>query len=168
MSTTSIELTEERVINILSSRANIAKTGVAYKGVEIGNITYQTKEGENFYWKDEDGNDTDRRYAIVNLKAMSPWQQQEAMRLLGEGDLQGATNQSLSLNVDPETAAEWERVGSGSLITTTVINKDGVEIMVAKKFIPAQSIDATRVDFQALLKKSREVHKKGNVDDMNP
>jgi len=150
---------------MLQGRASTPKTGVVYNGIEINNVTHQMNDGTKFYWKDSEGNDTDRSYSIVNFKAMTTYQQAEAMRLFTEGDFEGAVNKTISLNVDHETAMEWEAVGVGSLTLTKVINKDGAEIVVAKKFVPAQTIDATRVDFSALLERARGAVAKGPAEE---
>ncbi len=169
MSTNSkkLEITEEIAVRMLQGRASVSKVGVVYSGVEINNVTHQMNDGTKFYWKDEEGNDTDRSYSIVNLKAMTPYQQAEAVAALQLGDYEAAVNKTLSLNVDHDTAMEWEAVGVGSLTLTKVMNKDGVEILVAKKFVPAQSIDAGRIDIQGLLAAANKQQKKGAPADLD-
>jgi len=162
-----LEITEEVAVRMLQSRASVDKVGVVYAGIEINNVTHQMKDGTKFYWKDAEGNDTNRSYSIVNFKAMTPYQQQQALEAFQDMRFEDAVNKTLSLNVDHELAMEWEAVGVGSLTLTKVTNNDGIEILVAKKFVPAQTVDSTKIDFTGLLNAAQSRVAKGSANNMD-
>ena len=79
------ELTLDQLKSIIKGRTQVSGTE-GYHEVRVSSIGF-TKDGSR---------------AIVNLKAMTPWHTQEALRLANEGDMQGAANCQLSYSVPVE------------------------------------------------------------------
>lgn len=165
METKQFELTEKRAISMLSSNASIPKVGVPYNGVEVRNVSHTDKEGNPWTYKDEDGNITGE-YAIVNLKAQTPYHQAESLALFQNGELQEAVNKTISINVNPAEAQEIDAVGVGTLTMGTAYSKNlEQDIIVAKRFKPAAAIDVKSVDFNALLAKAAEAANTGTPNE---
>lgn len=144
------ELTLDSVKNIIESRKMINVPNVDNR-IEVSGVSLQNRDGEPHIWPD-----SQERYAVVYLKAMTPYHLQQAITLAKAGDLQGATNQTCSLRVPFE-------VGQGMLgangkvkpmLTATVgfdfyTNKEGEEVLSARKCFPnAYASDNQKVDFQ--------------------
>lgn len=144
------ELTLDSVKNIIESRKMINVPNVDNR-IEVSGVSLQTRDGEPHVWAK-----SGERYAVVFLKAMTPYHLQRAIALAKDNKLQDATNQVCTLRVPFE-------VGQGMLgangkvkpmLTATVgfdfyTNKEGEEVLSALKCFPnAYASDNQKVDFQ--------------------
>ena len=149
------EITEDLALRILSGRKVVVEAGVFEEPITVGTVTFGKKDpitgevAEQFYWKDENGNDDlTRPYAIVNLQAMNESQASAAMELFDNGDYiesvgsdstLGVGNLSLRMNVDQ---VEKFNIARGSIVSATFdyrLNSEDEEVLVCTAISPMKS-----------------------------
>lgn len=150
------EVTEERAIQILNSRAIIEKLLTPYKGVEISYIGYVDADGNPFTWTDSDG--IEEEYAIVSFKAMSTYQLELSLDELEEGMLDECISHTMSMNMPVGKAQELCQGMLGTLIAhERALKEDGVETgefgTFVKSFSPIASVEVKTASVRELLAK---------------
>lgn len=160
-----MEITEKIAERIINSKVLIENPLTPYKGVEISYIGYTDKDGEPFERTDEDGDPTGEYFAIVSLKAMSPYQLERAVEEFNNGEFEEACNHNLSLRMPVDKARELCVGTLGTLIchNVTVKDEDDEDIiaLMAKSFAPMEAVVAKKVSLSDLLNKG----KKGKKED---
>lgn len=156
--------TEEQALQILGNRVIVETVGICDTAITVGNVSIGTKAEDGavtpFYWEDANsptGYDETRPYYIVNLRAMSESQAEEADELLMNGDYDEATNLNLSLRMSPEDVAK-NRIATGALVQGTFDlreNRDGDDTLVCVAIAPIIS-KAKKNSFKEKLRASKQ------------
>lgn len=141
------QLTAEQAMAIINSKKEITKAE-DYKLIEVSSVSFADSDGNAFI--DEA---TQLPYAIVNFKAISKHQLEQAEEAFVAGDYDKAANYGMSMrerNLD--RARSLGRGSRGTLVVNTYTNKDGVDnCLGVLNFIPAVAVEAGKVDLAARI-----------------
>jgi hypothetical protein len=171
-------LTVDRAIAILAGMALVEKAGQPYEDIAVSNVSYEDADGQPFKWSE----DSDRTYAIVNLKATNQFLLDRAIEKLSAGDdlseeeIQEALSCNLSLRMD---VADAKKLGKGTIGTLTARigqarinpedeNSDTVDAILASTFVPTAAIAAKRTSVEDIkAKMAAKAAGAGKIDEDN-
>ena len=146
-----MEITREKALAMIESKPVIDQVMVPYKGIEVTYVGYVDKDGDAWTW--EDGTE----YAIVSLKAVNEYNFNESVEDFKNEDYVSAVNRNMSININVDQARKISKGITGTLICHTRLNKEGVEIVVPKSFVPLESIVAKTRSLSSILAKADAV-----------
>jgi hypothetical protein len=146
-----MEITREKALAMIESKPVIDQVMVPYKGIEVTHVGYTDSEGDAWTW--EDGTE----YAIVSLKAVNEYGFEQSVEDFKNEDYESAVNRNLSLRMNVEQARNVSKGITGTLICHTRPNKEGVDIVVPKSFVPLESIVAKTRSLSSILAKADAV-----------
>lgn len=143
-----MEITREKALAMIESKPVIDQVMVPYKGIEVTYVGYTDKDGDAWTWEDS------TEYAIVSLKAVNEYNFELSVEDFKNEDYLSAVNRNMSINMNVEQARKISKGITGTLICHTRPNKEGIDIVVPKSFVPLESIVAKTRSLASILAKS--------------